>query len=133
MLPLIRQEVPSIHFIIAGRNPPPVIQQYESDPAITITGFVDDMRTYYNKAQVVVVPLRTGGGTRLKILEAMAMDKPIVSTSIGAEGIAVTSGEDILLADDPATFARETVRLLKNPDEREAFAVKGNSACHRGL
>lgn len=126
VLPLIRKEVPNIHFIIAGRNPPPVIQQYETDPAITITGFVDDMRTYYNKAQVVVVPLRTGGGTRLKILEAMAMKKPIVSTSVGAEGIAVSPGEDILLADEPSTFAESTVRLLKDPQKRQALANDGH-------
>lgn len=125
VFPLIRAEIPDIHFVIAGRNPPPIIQQYESDDNITITGFVDDMRTYYNKAQVVVVPLRIGGGTRLKILEAMAMNKPIVSTTIGAEGIAVDAGENISLADEPADFANATIRLLKDETERRRLAENG--------
>lgn len=126
VFPLIRAEIPDIHFIIAGRNPPPVIQQYESDPNITITGFVDDMRTYYDKSQVVVVPLRIGGGTRLKILEAMSMNKPVVSTAIGAEGIAVSDGEDIILADEPSEFAKQTIKLLCDANERKRLAANGN-------
>ncbi|MEM7130724.1 MAG: glycosyltransferase [Chloroflexota bacterium] len=126
IFPLIQQQIPDIHFIIAGRNPPPAIQQYENQPGITITGFVDDMRTYYRKAQVVVVPLRMGGGTRLKILEAMSMQKPIVSTTVGAEGIDVQSGQNIVLADEPNEFAQAAVELLHNAEKRAGLASAGN-------
>jgi glycosyltransferase involved in cell wall biosynthesis len=78
---------------------------------------VDDIRPYVHAAAIYVVPLRIGGGTRIKIFEAMAMGKPVVSTTIGAEGLPVTDGKNILIADDPVTFAARTVELLKQPGE----------------
>jgi glycosyltransferase involved in cell wall biosynthesis len=84
------------------------------DPSVIVTGRVDDVRPYMDDAAVYVVPLRIGGGTRLKIYEAMAMEKPIVSTSIGAEGLPVEEGKDIFLADAPETFAEAVVKLLRD-------------------
>jgi glycosyltransferase involved in cell wall biosynthesis len=83
-----------------------------------VTGAVDDIRPYLGKAAVCVVPLRSGSGTRIKIFEAMAMGKAVVSTTMGAEGLPVTHGENIVLADEPADFARQVVQLLRDPQRR---------------
>jgi glycosyltransferase involved in cell wall biosynthesis len=80
---------------------------------------VEDIRPFVHRAAVYVVPLRIGGGTRLKIFEAMAMGKAVVSTRIGAEGLPVHPGQDILIADDPEEFADTTIRLLRDPARRE--------------
>jgi len=87
-----------------------------------VTGRVDDIRPYLDEAAVYVVPLRIGGGVRLKLLEAMAMGKAIVSTSVGAEGLDPTPGENILIADDADTMAAQIARLLHSKDEREKLA-----------
>lgn len=113
--PLIKAKNPDATFCIAGKSPPPEIQKLaETDDSIIVTGTVDDMRDYYNKAAVVVVPLRVGGGTRLKILEGMAMEKAIVSTSMGAEGIDYTIGENILLSDTPEEFSDAVVSVMSD-------------------
>jgi glycosyltransferase involved in cell wall biosynthesis len=100
--------------IIGGRPPPSVLAL--AGPRVDLTGFVSDLRPHLAAAAVVVVPLRLGGGTRLKIVEAMAMGKPIVSTALGAEGIEAVPGRDLLLADQPAAFADAVNRLLAEPD-----------------
>jgi glycosyltransferase involved in cell wall biosynthesis len=92
---------------------------------VELTGFVPDLRPHLAAASVVVVPLRLGGGTRLKIVEAMAMGKPIVSTTLGAEGIDALPGRDILIADEPESFATSVVRLL---DDAPLRARLGESA-----
>ncbi len=126
--PLIKTKNPNATFCIAGKAPPPEIQKLaENDPSITVTGMVDDMRDYYNKAAVVVVPLRVGGGTRLKILEGMSMSKAIVSTSIGAEGIDHTDGKDILLRDTPEDFSNAVVAVMKDNDQRRALETGGRT------
>ncbi|MEM7257043.1 MAG: glycosyltransferase, partial [Pseudomonadota bacterium] len=117
--PLIKTLKPEATFCIAGKAPPPEVQNLAaSDDQIIVTGAVDDMRDYYGKAAVVVVPLRVGGGTRLKILEGMAMQKAIVSTSVGAEGIDHTEGKNILLRDTPEDFANAVVEVMENDDLR---------------
>ncbi|HSV43718.1 MAG TPA: glycosyltransferase family 4 protein [Candidatus Bathyarchaeia archaeon] len=117
-----------VEFFIVGKDPTPAVQQLaKDDPSIIVTGFVDDVKTYVMESDVVVVPLRMGSGTRLKILEAMAMGKPIVSTSIGAEGLDVTHGKDILIADDPEAFAQEVVQLLKDERLRQEIASAGRA------
>jgi glycosyltransferase involved in cell wall biosynthesis len=83
-------------------------------PNVVITGYVEDVRPYVWRSSVYVVPLRMGGGTRLKVMEAMAMKKPIVSTNIGCEGIDVKNGESVLIADRPEEFAASVVELLSN-------------------
>ncbi len=111
----IKQSVPGVTLTVVGRDPyPGLVELSKRDPSVIVTGRVDDVRPYMEEAAVYVVPLRIGGGTRLKIYEAMAMEKPIVSTSIGAEGLPVTNGTEILLADTPESFADDVVKLLKD-------------------
>ncbi len=120
--PLIRKRVPDTRFFAVGQDPPKELKAYaERDPNVVVTGFVDDIRPYVRKAAVYVVPLRVGGGTRLKVLDAMAMGKAIVSTSIGCEGIAVKPGEHLMTADSPETFAQATVTLLGDRARRHAL------------
>jgi polysaccharide biosynthesis protein PslH len=117
IFPLIQQDAPNAAFWVVGRRPPRRIQALASG-SVTVTGAVDDIRPYLGKAAVCVVPLRSGSGTRIKIFEAMAMGKAVVSTSMGAEGLPVRHGENIILADDPADFARQVVQLLRDPQRR---------------
>lgn len=99
---------------IIGARPPPALREL-AGPGVEVVGFVDDLRPHLAAATAIVVPLRVGGGTRLKIVEAMAMGKAIVSTTLGAEGIDAMPDRDILIADDPASFAASVIRLLDAP------------------
>ena len=99
--------------IIGGRPPPSLLAL--AGPRVELTGFVSDLRPHLAAAAAVVVPLRLGGGTRLKIVEAMAMGKAIVSTTLGAEGIEAVPGRDLLVEDEPAAFADAVNRLLAEP------------------
>jgi glycosyltransferase involved in cell wall biosynthesis len=94
-------------------------------PGVTVTGFVPDIRAHIAAAAVYVVPLRMGGGTRLKVLEAMAMRSAMVSTRLGCEGFPLTDGEEALFADDAETFARSAIALLQNPARREHLGEAG--------
>jgi sugar transferase (PEP-CTERM/EpsH1 system associated) len=120
ILPLVRAEEPGITLSIVGRAPTPAVQRLAAEQGVTVTGRVDDVRPYMREAAVYVVPLRIGGGTRLKIFEAMGMAKAVVSTTVGAEGLPVTGGEHLLLADEPRGFAAAVVRLLHDLDKRRA-------------
>ena len=111
--PRIRKEFPNAMFQIVGRNPGAKVLRLASD-SVRVTGTVPSVEEYLEKASVVVVPLRIGGGTRLKIFEAMAMGKALVSTSIGAEGLDIESGRDLLLADDASAFAEAVLLLLRD-------------------
>jgi glycosyltransferase involved in cell wall biosynthesis len=113
--PRIARAHPDARFKIIGGRPSPSLQAL-AGPRVELTGFVSDLRPYLAAAAAVVVPLRLGGGTRLKIVEAMAMGKAIVSTTLGAEGIDAVPGRDILVEDHPAAFADAVVRLLAEPD-----------------
>jgi polysaccharide biosynthesis protein PslH len=118
--PRIRQQVVGARWIVVGKYPPVDILRFpEQDRAIQVTGYVEDVRPYLHRACVAVVPLRSGGGMRLKILEAMAAGKVVVSTPVGAEGIAITSGKELVIANANATFATEVIRLLQSPAERK--------------
>lgn len=125
ILPLIEQRVPDVRLSIVGGDPPAEIRAYGEQPNITVTGFVSDVRTYMARARVMVVPLRSGGGTRLKILESLSFGLPTVSTTIGAEGIDVVNERDILLADDPHGFADAVVRLLSDTSLRRHLSTNG--------
>jgi glycosyltransferase involved in cell wall biosynthesis len=96
-------------------------------PGIWVTGTVDDVRRFVQPAAVYVVPLRVGGGSRLKILEAMAMGRPVVSTTIGAEGIDVVDGRHVALADDPTAFAAAVLALLDDAARGDAMAREGRA------
>lgn len=117
IFPLIQRDIPAASFWAVGRRPTARTQAVASGK-ILVTGAVDDIRPYLAKAAVCVVPLRSGSGTRIKIFEAMAMGKAVVSTTMGAEGLPVRHGENIILADDPADFAHQVVELLRDPPRR---------------
>lgn len=118
LLPRIRSEIPEVTLCIAGRNPSSNLKELGRRYCVEITGWIEDIRSCIREAAVYVVPLRVGGGTRLKIFEAMAMGKAIVSTTIGAEGLPVTDGENIIIQDDSREFAAAVVRLLRDPVAR---------------
>ena len=124
VLPLVRKQIPTATLTIAGRNPSQHLQEVAARiDGVQVTGRVADIRPYIRRAAVYVVPLRIGSGTRLKIFEAMAMGKAIVSTTLGAEGLPVTSGLDIVLANDPASFAQSIARLLQDRSERRRLGL----------
>jgi polysaccharide biosynthesis protein PslH len=115
--PVVLAAFPDARFQIVGRNPHPRVRRLAS-AAVEVTGTVPSVTDYLRSATVVIVPLRIGGGTRLKIFEAMAMAKAMVSTSIGAEGLDVTHGRDLLIADDAESFSTRILLLLRDPDLR---------------
>ena len=128
----MRSQIPDVRFVVAGRNPPEEFRQRLSHvPGVEFTGTVPDMRAEIASAAVCVVPLRIGSGTRLKILEAAAMAKPIVSTNLGAEGLEFLKGEEILLEDDPSAFAGAVVKLLKAPADREHLGQAARKRAER--
>jgi polysaccharide biosynthesis protein PslH len=113
ILPRITSAIPAVSVTVVGRNPSPALTALaESDRRIAITGRVDDVRPYIGRAAAYIVPIRVGGGTRLKIYEAMAMERPVVSTTIGAEGLPVSDGEELMIADGPEEFAEAVLRVL---------------------
>jgi polysaccharide biosynthesis protein PslH len=119
VLPLIRKKLPGCTLSIVGRKPTPAITALtHRDSAIRVTGTVPDVRPYLWGAKLSIVPLRIGGGTRLKIYESMAAGVPVVSTTVGAEGLAVSDPENIRIADTPEHFAAACIDLLKNGGER---------------
>ena len=123
VLPMIRAARPGATLTLAGRAPVPEIRAMaEADPLIRVTGSVPDIRPYFWDARVSIVPLRIGGGTRLKIYEAMAAGAPVVATAVGAEGLAVENGRHILLADDAESFAKRCVELLDDAGRANAIA-----------
>jgi sugar transferase (PEP-CTERM/EpsH1 system associated) len=123
VLPLIRRKMPDCSLAVVGRTPGrEVTELAERDPGIRITGTVADVRPWLWESKVSIVPLRIGGGTRLKIYEAMAARTPVVSTTVGAEGLDISPGENILIADEPGAFAEACVRLLGDANERRRIA-----------
>ena len=126
ILPLVRQRVPDASLAIVGRNPSPAVRAVAArHTGIEVTGGVPDVRPYIERAALFVVPIRIGGGTRLKIYEAMAMESPVVTTTVGAEGLPLTDETHALYADDPVAFAAAIVRLLAMPDEAAALGLRG--------
>jgi sugar transferase (PEP-CTERM/EpsH1 system associated) len=131
ILPLIWQKRPEVKLYVVGKNPPlGLVDLGKKDARIIVTGSVPDVRPYVERSKVFVVPLRIGGGTRLKILEAMAMRKPVVSTGIGAEGIDAWTGQDIYIADSPHKFAEKTLELLGDDAACEKLGKNGERLVH---
>ncbi len=148
--PLVRDAIPEMHLTIIGSNPPPRLTDIaNNDRRIELLGYVDDVRPYFARAMAVVCPIRDGGGTRVKILDAMAMGMPIISTTIGCEGIDVAPGADLLIADTPDEFLKKIWELYENDTLRAALGTRARkraeeiyswdiigeklSACYSGL
>ena len=126
ILPLVQSVIPDVRITIVGRNPTMRIRQLAKRiTALNLVGPVPDVRPYLERASVFVVPIRIGGGTRLKIYEALAMDKPVVTTSVGAEGLPISHGVHALFADGPQAFADAVVSLLREPDRAAQLARAG--------
>ncbi|MGQ9926364.1 MAG: glycosyltransferase family 4 protein [Chloroflexaceae bacterium] len=125
IFPRIRQLRPQVRLRITGKHTPEQRAALPRVPGVELTGYVTDVHALISRSAVEVVPLRQGGGTRLKILEALALGTPVISTTKGAEGLDLSPGRDLLIADTPAAFAETTVRLLTNPEERVQLSAHG--------
>jgi glycosyltransferase involved in cell wall biosynthesis len=124
--PLIRRERSDVQFDVIGARPPAdLLALNDAGLGINVTGYVEDPTPYKRQAAVVVIPLLAGGGMRVKILNALAESVPIVSTTLGCEGIQVTAGRDILVGDTPEAFAAQVLRVLNDPDLGEQLASNG--------
>jgi sugar transferase (PEP-CTERM/EpsH1 system associated) len=132
ILSQLQREVPNVELRVVGRKPSQRLQMLaEENSCIQVTGEVPDIRPHVHESSVYVVPLRIGGGTRIKIFEAMAMGKAVVSTPVGAEGLPVRHGENIVLAEEPKDFARQVARLLRDPAERERIGRAARTLVER--
>ena len=127
ILPKIREQVPHTSFAIVGRNPTQKLRDAAERLGMIVTGTVDDVRPYLDEASVYVVPLRAGSGTRMKIFEALGMAKPVVSTTVGAEGLALTDQKEFIAADNPDDFAAAVVHLLHNEARRHELGEAGRT------
>ena len=131
IFPTIRQRRPDVELFIVGRDPSPEVTALGDIEGVTVTGFVEDVRPYFQQATISIVPLRFGAGTRLKILEAMAIGIPIVSTSLGCEGLDLDDGKDLLVADAPEDFATKVLDLLDDTDRHEQLIHQARQAVQR--
>ncbi|SKA93131.1 polymer biosynthesis protein, WecB/TagA/CpsF family [Prosthecobacter debontii] len=127
----VRAQVPDLEVLIVGKTPVAEVQAYAEKSGVTVTGSVPDVRPYYQRAWLQIVPLRIGGGTRLKIVESLSIGTPVVSTTIGAQGLNLDHDSQILLADKAADFIHETVRALATPPLREKLREAGIRTAQR--
>ena len=129
ILPLIREKTKiALSLYIVGFNPPQSVCDLEKIEAVTVTGGVDSVAPYYQESDIVIAPIRYGGGTRIKILEAMGFQRAVISTTIGAEGINVSHGQNILIADTPEAFAKSCVELIENKDYCQEISAAARNA-----
>lgn len=125
--PALHQQTPALIFTIVGRNPSDEVRELGSIPGVEITGTVPDVRPFYRGAVAAIVPLRVGGGSRLKIIEAMAAGIPVVSTTLGAEGLAVKRGENILIADTNQELSSTILGLIENENQQKSLSQAGRA------
>lgn len=125
--PLIRSKIPDVKLTIIGKNPPKDFLRLANDPnaGIVVTGFVPELKPYFEEAALMVIPVRAGGGMRVRILEAFAYAMPVVTTTVGLEGIQANPGKDVLVADDPDDFANSVVQLLNNKGLQGQLSANG--------
>jgi len=128
IFPIIQRQVPDVKVKITGKTQGVDLSGLVLNEQVEFTGYVEDIRPVIKSSSVCIVPLQVGGGTRLKILEAMALGTPVVATSKGAEGLDLQPGRDLLVADAPEDFAREVIRLLRQPELREQLQKNGRKA-----
>jgi glycosyltransferase involved in cell wall biosynthesis len=127
----VRAQVPAAVLHLVGKNPPRDRVKYESLDGVCCNGYVPDVRPYLARASCSIVPIRVGGGTRLKILDSWAMGTAVVSTSIGCEGLVAVDGRNILIRDDPASFAAAVVQVLQDRSLRDQLGQEGRSTVER--
>ncbi len=127
------REVSDLKVLIVGKDPIPEVQGYATRPGVTVTGAVPDVRPYYKRAWLQIVPLRIGGGTRLKIVESLGIGTPVVSTTIGAQGLDLKSDSEILYADTAAEFVAQTARALRDAKLRSTLTQNGRIAVETRL
>ena len=127
VFPLVRQKMPKTTLTIIGKNPPKdfVRLAENAQSGVTVTGFVEDLDPYFAKSALMVIPVRAGGGMRVRILESFARGMPIVTTTIGLEGIQAESGKDVLVADSPMDFARSVINLLQDKTLQDKLSING--------
>ena len=121
IFPLVKQAIPDVKFFIAGKDPSGEILKLSDNKNVFVKGYVPDATTFMSKCAIMITPLLQGSGTRTKILEAMSLKKPVVSTSQGAEGLMVENGKDIRIEDNPEVFAKAVISLLKNKELRKSI------------
>jgi glycosyltransferase involved in cell wall biosynthesis len=129
----LRLQIPELKVLIVGKDPAPEVGAYATKPGVTVTGAVPDVRPYYRRAWLQIVPLRIGGGTRLKIVESIGIGTPVVSTTIGAQGLDLVHEREILLADTAQDFIAQTARALRDENLRASLAVGGLDAVRSRL
>ncbi|KAA3665254.1 MAG: glycosyltransferase [Chloroflexi bacterium] len=127
VFPLVQKQMPYVTLTVIGKSPPAdfIEMANESNGAIEVTGFVDELTPYMERAALMVVPVRAGSGMRVRLLEAFARAMPAVTTTIGLEGITATHDKEILIADTPQTFADETIRVLQDENLQTRLAENG--------
>jgi len=131
VLPLIRKEIPDVQLYIVGNKPPAEVKAFGiNDRNVFVTGFVEDVKPYFLKATVFVAPLFVGGGIITKILDAMAAGLPVVTSSIGNEGVDAKPGTDLMVADTPKEFARDVLRLMKDRELHGSLSENGRAFVH---
>jgi polysaccharide biosynthesis protein PslH len=124
--PLVKQEVQDVRCTLIGARPPEsLVQRAQTDASLTVTGYVEDPMPYFRDASMMIVPLLAGGGMRVKILNALAQGIPMVSTTVGCEGIALTPGKEVIIADDPQAFANATIKMLTEVSLNKRIARNG--------
>jgi glycosyltransferase involved in cell wall biosynthesis len=122
VFPRVKQQIPGAKLFIVGQKPPRQIRSLADDD-VTVTGFVEDIRTEYLRSSVAVSPIRFGAGTLNKVMEPLALGVPVVTTSVGLEGLGLRAGEEILIADDARSFADAVIRLLSDDGKRKSLAA----------
>jgi glycosyltransferase involved in cell wall biosynthesis len=127
VFPRIQEQLPEVTLTIIGRNPPADFLQAAANAPnrITVTGYVPDLTPFMEKAALLVVPVRAGGGMRVRLLEAFARAMPAVTTTVGLEGIDARHDQEVLVADDPGSFAAETIRLIKDKELQQHLSGNG--------
>lgn len=125
ILPLVRKELPQVRLIVAGRDPAPEIAALAADPFVTVTGFVEDIRPWLAQSCVMICPMTSGSGIKNKVLEAMAMARPVIATTLGMEALEVTNWRELVVADHPAEFAAALLKLLRDAGERRRIGAAG--------
>jgi glycosyltransferase involved in cell wall biosynthesis len=133
VFPLVRQEMPEVTLTIVGKNPPKDFVRLAEDPqsGVTVTGFVEQLEPYFAKSAVMVIPVRAGGGMRVRILDAFARAMPVVTTTVGLEGIHAQLNEDVVVADHPCDFAKAVIKLLQDRPQQNRLASNGRQLVER--